>query len=254
LIALAAAQAQVYPPGGYPGGGYPGGGYPGQYPYPGGRGPTVPGIPIPRKGSTQPSKDASQPLPNFRGKLKQMDAKTITLELGDNRLLEFKRTDKTKFYKSGEELKSPTFKPGDQVSIEGPEDPHGYMVAVNVYWEKPASAAAASADKDGAVDTWKDAPGESTGPVAAEHATEMTPPPAKPDPNDPGPPKLQRGKPADSAREHAPATPPDAPAANPVAANPPPGPEGIPAPPSETAAPRQPSIARGDEDTVPSFL
>ena len=139
LVALGAAQAQVYPGGGYPGGGYPGGGYPGggypgQYPYPGGRGGT--GIPIPRKGTTQPTKDASQPLPNFRGKLKQMDAKTITLELGDNRMLEFKRTDKTKFFKGGEELKTPAFKPGDQVSIEGPEDTHGYMVAVNVYWEK----------------------------------------------------------------------------------------------------------------------
>ena len=133
LVALAAAQAQIYPPGGYPGGGYPG-----QYPYPGSRGPTVPGIPIPRRGSTQPSKNASEPLPNFRGKLKQMDAKTITLELGDNRVLEFKRTDKTKFYKNGDELKSPDFKPGDQISIEGPEDSHGYMVAVNVYWEKSA--------------------------------------------------------------------------------------------------------------------
>ena len=256
LVALVAAQAQVYPGGGYPGGGYPGGGYPGQYPYPGGGGPTVPGIPIPRRGKTQPTKDASEPLPNFRGKLKQMDAKTITLELGDSRVLEFKRTDKTKFYKGGEELKSPDFKPGDQVSIEGPEDAHGYMVAVNVYWEKSASASAQSGEeKDGAVDTWKDAPGES-----AEHATEMTPPPAKPDPNDPGPPKLQRGKPADSAREHAPAPPPDAPAAppavTPVAANPPPtGPEGTPAPPPpDTVAPRQPSIARGDEDTSPSFL
>ena len=92
LVALAAAQAQIYP-----GGGYPGGGYPGQYPYPGGGGPTVPGIPIPRRGKTQPTKDASEPLPNFRGKLKQMDGKTITLELGDNRLMEFKRTDKTRF-------------------------------------------------------------------------------------------------------------------------------------------------------------
>jgi hypothetical protein len=250
LVALAAAQAQVYPPGGYPG----------QYPYPGSRGPTVPGIPIPRKGSTQPSKSASEPLPNFRGKLKQMDGKTITLELGDNRVLEFKRTDKTKFYKGGEELKSPEFKPGDQVSIEGPEDTHGYLVAVNVYWEKSAGpeghpAAQSGDDKDGAVDTWKDAPGPS-GPVAAERATEVAPPPAKPAPDDPGPPKLQRGKPADSAREHAPAPPPEAPAATPAAANlPPPGPEGTPAPPpSETEAPRQPSIARGDEDTVPSFL
>jgi hypothetical protein len=258
LVALGAVQAQVgypgggYPGGGYPGGGYPGGGYPGQYPYPGGRGGT--GIPIPRKGTTQPTKDASQPLPNFRGKLKQMDAKTISLELGDNRVLEFKRTDKTKFYKGGEELKTPEFKPGDQVSIEGPEDTHGYMVAVNVYWEKSAAAAAQSADeKDGAVDTWKDAPAQ-TGPVAQEHATEMTPPPAKPDPNDPGPPKLQRGKPADSAREHAPAPPPAAPAAAPVAANLPPPAVDRPAPPAEAAAPPHPSIVRGDEDAAPSFL
>ena len=245
LVGLAAAQAQVYPPGGYPGGGYPG-----QYPYPGG-GPTVPGIPIPRRGNTQPPKDSSQPLPNFRGKLKQMDAKTITLELGDNRVLEFKRTDKTKFYKGGEELKSPEFKPGDQVSIEGPEDSHGDLVAVNVYWEKAAGTeghpAQSGDEKDGAVDTWKDAPGES-GPVAAAKATEMTPPPAKPAADDPGPPKLQRGKPADSAREHAPAPPPDAPAVTPVAAP----------PPAETAETRQPSGVpsgpRGEEDTVPSFL
>jgi hypothetical protein len=253
LVALAAAQAQIYPPGGYPG----------QYPYPGGV-PTVPGIPIPRRGTTQPTKNPSEPLPNFRGKLKQMDAKTITLELGDNRVIEFKRTDKTKFYKGGEELKSPEFKPGDQLSIEGPEDPHGYMVAVNVYWEKSAAAAAKSGDEeDGAVDTWKDAPGEN-GPAATEKATEMAPPPAKPAPDDPGPPKLQRGKPADAAREHAAAPPSDAPAttpaatpaAAPVAANlPPPGPEGTPAPPSsEAAAPRRPSAARGDEDTAPSFL
>jgi hypothetical protein len=270
LVALGAAQAQIYPGGGYPGGGYPGGGYPGggypgQYPYPGGRGGT--GIPIPQKGSTQPSKNASEPLPNFRGKLKQMDAKTITLELGDNRVLEFKRTDKTKFYKGGEELKTPEFKTGDQVSIEGPEDSHGYMVAVNVYWEKSAAAAQSSDEKAGAVDTWKDAPGES-GPVAAEKATEVTPPPAKPDPNDPGPPKLQRGKPADSAREHAPAPPADAPvaapvatpaaapataaAAAPVAANLPP--RMAAPPPSEAAEPSQPSIVRGDEDAAPSFL
>jgi len=82
-------------------------------------------------------------------------------------------------------------------------------VAVNVYWEKSAAAARNPAMKRmAAVDTWKDAPGQ-TGPVAQEHATEMTPPPAKPDPNDPGPPKLptrQAGRfrprtcPGDSAR------------------------------------------------------
>ncbi len=238
---MAAAQAQVYPPGG---------GYPGQYPYPGGGG-RVPGIPIPRKGSKQPTKDAAQPLPNFRGKLKQMDKKSITLELDDSRVLEFKRTDKTKFYKNGDELKSPEFKPGDQISVEGPQDEQGYLTAVNVYWEKAASAARASDEKDGVVDTWKDPPA-----AGSEHATERTPPPAKPDPDDPGPPSLRRGKPADAAREHAPAPP----ATPPVAANLPPPVAAPPAversapPPSQAAAPPQPSIARGDEDTAPSSL
>ena len=71
-----------------------------------------------------------------------MDDKSISLELGDNRVLDFKRTSKTKFFKNGEEVKSPNFNPGDQISVEGPEEADGYMTAVNVYWEKAASAAA----------------------------------------------------------------------------------------------------------------
>ena len=92
-----------------------------------------------------------------------MDDKSIALELGDNRVLDFKRTSKTKFFKNGEELKSPKFTPGDQISVEGPEEPSGYMTAVNVYWEKAASAGdtARSPEKDkaeGVPDTWaKDA-------------------------------------------------------------------------------------------------
>src|SRR5208283_1731256 len=74
LIAAGAVSAQIYPPGGgYPGTGYPGNGYPGNG-YPQGRGA---GIPIPSKG--QKPSDPKQPLPNYRGKLKQMDDKTITL-------------------------------------------------------------------------------------------------------------------------------------------------------------------------------
>src|SRR6516162_8923481 len=78
LAVVCAADAQIgtpfpgqtpypgrYP---YPGGSpYPGGGpYPGGSPYPGGPGPTGGG----RRGKTNPT-DPSQPLPNFRGKLKQ---------------------------------------------------------------------------------------------------------------------------------------------------------------------------------------
>ncbi|MGA2273712.1 MAG: hypothetical protein ABSH00_09160 [Bryobacteraceae bacterium] len=206
LLAASAVSAQVYPPGGYPGGGYPPGGYPGGYP---GSGPS---IPLGRSKTNPNTSTKGQPLPNFRGKLQQMDNKTITITLDDDRQLDFRRNDKTKFFKNGEEVKDPKFAPGDQLSVEGPEDEKGYLIAVNVYWEKAAGAqTAATKDKDaGAVDTWKDNPKSATpaGAQAAASATEMTPPPAKPDADDPGPPVLHRGKPADAAREHAPEPPP----------------------------------------------
>ena len=142
-----------------------------------------------------------------------MDAKSITLELDDNRVLDFKRTDKTKFFKGGDELKSPEFSPGDQLSVEGPRDQAGYLTAVNVYWEKAADKAAV-ADRDKNVhDTWKDdaakpdskdaAAKDAEEADAAQRPTEPAPPPAKPDASDPGPPTLRRGKPADVARERA---------------------------------------------------
>jgi hypothetical protein len=199
------AGAQVYPPGGgYPGGGYPGGGYPGGgYPgggYPGGGGS---GIPFPgrRGGQTKQPKTDGQPLPNFRGVLKRFDDKSIAIELGDNRVLDFKRTSKTKFFKNGDELKNPKFNLGDQVSVEGPEDATGTMTAVNVYWEKAAGATdtARSPEKDkaeGTPDTWKDDP------------------PARKANDDPDRPVLRRNPSAAQAEEK-PETKPEAPAAAP---------------------------------------
>jgi hypothetical protein len=178
---------------------------------------------MPRGKAKPPKADSSQPLPNFRGKLKVMDAKTITIEMEDHRVLDFRRTDKTKFYKNGDELKKPNFAVGDQVSVEGPEDSEGYLTAVNVYWEKSGGAAAPDATAT------PDAPNTSAGTkttektenataAAPERATEMAPPPAKADADDPGRPKLQRGRPADPAREHAPDIPADS---TPPAAQPP---------------------------------
>jgi hypothetical protein len=186
VLAVGIAAAQVYPPGGYPGGGYP---YPGR----------GTGIPMPggRTSKGQPKADPNQPLPNFRGTLKHMDEKTISLELGDNRVMDFKRTGKTKFFKNGDEIKNPDFKPGDQLSVEGPEDAAGYMTAVNVYWEKAAAPSTAAADasespqhspdKDkaaGVPDTWaKDAPKPADAPAKDR---------------DPDRPVLRRSTPADA--------------------------------------------------------
>jgi hypothetical protein len=105
-------------------------------------------------------------MPSFKGALKRMDDKSIMLEMGDNRVLDFKRTGKTKFLKAGEEIKSPKFNVGDELSIEATEEPGGYLTAVNVYWEKAGSGETASAtrspEKDrasGAPDAWgKDDP------------------------------------------------------------------------------------------------
>jgi hypothetical protein len=229
LIAGSLAFAQYpgqYPPVGYPpgGGGYP----PGSYPpgsYPPGQYPTNGrGIPVPSRGSTKP--DANAPLPNFRGNLKQMDDKTISLELQDHREMQFRRNGKTKFYKNGDEVKSPKFDIGDQLSIEGPEDAEGFFTAVNVYWEKSghgaATASAGEANDKGGVDAWKDDPkkdataskdaasagGAAPASNAPLPATETAPPAAPRDPDDPGRPVLVRGRPpADPARDSASAAP-----------------------------------------------
>jgi hypothetical protein len=195
LTVSVAAVAQVYPGGGYPGGGYPGGGYPGggypggQSPYPGGRNPTGTGIPMPGRTGKSKTNAPNQngPLPNFRGNLKVFDEKALSVELGDKRVMDFRRTDKTKFFKFGDEVKTPKFNLGDQVSVEAQADPGGTtMTAVNVYWEKAGGATTSSKNDDGVVDTWKDEP--KTG---SEHGTDKAAPPVSSN-SDEGPPRLKR--------------------------------------------------------------
>jgi hypothetical protein len=221
FVVSAAALAQVYPGGGYPGGGYPGG----QSPYPGGRSP-IPGIPVPgrtSKTSKTPAPNQNGPLANFRGNLKVFDEKAISVELGDKRVMDFRRTDKTKFFKSGDEVKTPTFNLGDQVSVEAQSDATGNtMTAVNVYWEKAGgSGSTTSKTDDGVVDTWKDDPKPGSEPGTDKAAPPVSsnsgdgPPrlqragatqaeaPVSPASDDPGPPKLKRGGVADPSRERA---------------------------------------------------
>jgi len=248
LAVAGLAAAQIGYPGGYPPTGRPGGyppGYPGGSPYPGSPypGSPYPGGPVPQTGTGtgtpapspgkkgKKSKNEAQPLPNFRGKLKQMDSKSISLKLDDDRIMEFRVTGKTTFTKNGEQLKSPKFDAGDQISVEATEEPDASLTAVNVYWEKGASAAAADSKqekKDGVVDTWKDAPKEPA------HTSEASPPPAPADPNDPGPPTLKRGKPAPR-----PDTPLEAEATTP----PSPPPSSTAPPPAAQPAPRQTASA-----------
>jgi hypothetical protein len=158
--------------------------------------------------------DQNGPLPNFRGALKVFDEKAVSVELGDKRIMDFRRTEKTKFYKSGDEVKAPKFNLGDQVSVEAQTDPGGQtMTAVNVYWEKAGGGQSTSSKSDdGVVDTWKDevktGSAQASGkPSPSAAGTTAPATPTARDPDDPGPPKLKRGGVADPAREKAPAVP-----------------------------------------------
>jgi hypothetical protein len=173
------------------------------------------GIPVPgrtgRNSKTAPP-NQNGPLPNFRGNLKVFDEKAVSVELGDKRVMDFRRTDKTKFFKSGDEVKAPKFNLGDQVSVEAQTDPGGQtMTAVNVYWEKAGGGPSTSSKSDdGVVDTWKDevktGSEHAAGSRRAGRAPRRPPRPTR-DPDDPGPPKLKRGGVADPARERAPDVP-----------------------------------------------
>jgi hypothetical protein len=184
-----------------------------------------------------------------------MDAKSLTLELDDYRVLEFTLNGKTKFFKNGDEVKSPKFNPGDQLSVEGPQDASGYLTAVNVYWEK-AAAAGDQQNKDGGVDTWKDAkespkgaadkdsPKAATGKdtpkpggdkdTPADAVEDLVLPPPPPDPDRP---VLKRGKPAPRPSEPVAETTP--PAQTPRAAAQPPKEVAVNLPPNTVALPRR---------------
>ncbi len=152
----------------------------------------------------------------YRGQLQRMDEKIITLLLDDHREVNFKRTDKTKFFKDGEELKSPKFAQGDQLSVEGPRDDAGFVTAVNVRWEKAAENLAAKSESSESKDSGAAGEPAANG-AAPKSATATPPPPSKPDPDDPGPPVLRRGGPADPSRMQSKPIPAEAANAQPAA-------------------------------------
>ncbi len=130
--------AQVgYPGGGYPGGGYPGGGYPG-----GGGGV---GLPFPRRGKNKKTakdkqKEDNEPLNEVTGMLRSMNDKNVVVEAQDTRIINLKRTDRTKFLKNGEEIKASEIKAGDKVTVEARQDEEGFFTAVNVIWQREGTA------------------------------------------------------------------------------------------------------------------
>jgi hypothetical protein len=130
LVLFLAAELPLfsqYPPGGYPPGGYP----PGRYP-------SGPGIPMPRRGKkkTTTKEEDQAVLQSLKGMLRKLDEKSVIVEPQDTRIVNLRRTDRTKFIKNGEEIKPTVLKPGDHLEIEYREDEQGFFFAVNVMLEK----------------------------------------------------------------------------------------------------------------------
>jgi hypothetical protein len=97
--------------------------------------------------------------------------------------MHFQRDDKTKVFKESKEIQASQLKIGDEVSVEGPEDKDGNLLAKNIYLDK--SAPAAEAGKPAQAGKEEEA-------ADARPSTVDAPPPSR-DPNDPGPPTLKRG-------------------------------------------------------------
>lgn len=126
-----------------------GGPSPGQYPgqYPGGG-----GIGFPRRGKqkskTTKQKDAPEELKTIEGLLRQIDEKFVIIEAQDTRIINCKRSDRTKFFRNGEEIKPADLKPGTHVLIEASQDEEGFLTAVNVQFQKEGSAAEREAARE----------------------------------------------------------------------------------------------------------
>jgi len=257
LTCAAVVVAQQYPPGSqYPGSGGTGGGIP-----------RIPGIPR-RGGKNTPAKtkkDAEQQqLETLKGSLRQLNSVTVTLTAADQRNITAKRSAQTKFLRDGKETETKDWQPGDQIRIEAYQDDEGFFHAVSVHFERVANEQerAASAapveistqasqspdDDDRPVIRRKNEPSAAKPAEQASVATQPPSPVAVPaeepgelrrgalapmaekpiDPDDPGRPKTQRGKPSAKPAQRRPtpepvevvasAAPPPKPSPAPVAA------------------------------------
>lgn len=131
-LVLAATLAPLSAQVGYPGGGYPPGGYPG--------GGGV-GFPVPHRHKKQKPDTKNVETQSIEGMLRRIDKDQVILEADDNRILNFKRSDTTRFLKDGDPIKPAELRPGDHLLVEASQDDQGFLYAINVVWQKDGSAA-----------------------------------------------------------------------------------------------------------------
>lgn len=241
------------------------------------------GIGFPRRGKqnkvSPKEKTAPENTTSIRGMLRAINDEAILVEAADTRILSFKRSEKTRFIKNGEDIKPAAFSPGDHVEVESLQDEKGYLYAVSLALEKTGSASEkASASRPLEVEMRAPPSDEDERPVlrrageleklppAPAAAATVTPAPAAVPPPEPaaddedddsGPPRLRRGKPtARAPRQTASARIPEKfPPPVPQAAPPAPAAAAVPAP-----AAANPIIEKAREtalnftETLPNYI
>src|SRR5262249_53073956 len=80
------------------------------------------------------------PLVSMRGVLRSIGKKDLTIDAGDDQILTFKRTKKTRFLKGDAEIKPEAFPDGAKVFVEASRAPNGDLDAVNVFLGEPPTS------------------------------------------------------------------------------------------------------------------
>ena len=134
---------------------------------------------------------------SITGTVTQADAKTVVVDASDHRILTFKIEKATK-------LPAAALEPGDHVKVQATQDQEAYLTAKEISIDKEAVKIAAKDDA-------KAATAGSQPPTQAKVSAPPVYLPAKPDPEDEGPPKLRYGKPNPAPAKPLPPEPADSP-------------------------------------------
>src|SRR6478735_5111499 len=93
-----------------------------------------------RRGSPGPNNGApggASPEVDIHGVLRSINKKDIVIDTGDDQILTFKRTKKTRFLKGASEIKPDDFPDAAKVTIEASRAMNGDLDAINVFLGEP---------------------------------------------------------------------------------------------------------------------
>ena len=90
-----------------------------------------------RHGSSGQDIGGASPEVSIPGSLRSISKKDIVIDTGDDQILTFKRTKKTRFLKGAKEIRTVDFPDHAEVSVEAVRAMNGDLEAVSVYLRDP---------------------------------------------------------------------------------------------------------------------